>query len=154
MVSIIRTASSREDFRELVQLLDLDLNTRYGSLQTMYNKYNNSESIETVVIAYVDQIPVGCGGFKPYDHATAEIKRMYVKPDYRGQGIARRILAELEMWAQERGFSTTILETGRKQAEAIRLYAQNGYRRVENYGPYQGLTNSVCFTKMLTNPLQ
>lgn len=153
MVSIIRTASSHKDFRELVRLLDLDLNTRYGSLQTMYDQYNTSESIETVVIAYVHQIPVGCGGFKPYDQTTAEIKRMYVKPEYRGQGIARRIIAELERWTQERGFSTVILETGRKQAEAIRLYTQNGYRQIENYAPYQGLTNSVCFTKTLTSTL-
>jgi len=149
MVSIIRTTGAHDDFKQLVRLLDTDLNSRYGTLQAMYDQYNVIESIETVVIAYIHQTPVGCGGIKPYDHTTVEIKRMYVKPEYRGQGIASRILVELEMWARELGFSTIILETGRKQGEAIGLYAKNGYQQIENYGQYQGVINSVCFKKAL-----
>jgi len=149
VVSIVRTTGMHDDFRQLTQLLDADLNVRYGTLQAMYDRYNVIESIETVVIAYLGQLPVGCGGIKRYNPATAELKRMYVRPEHRGKGIAGRLLAELETWARELGFSTMILETGRKQAEAIGLYTKHGYRQIENYGQYQGVANSVCFRKGL-----
>ena len=149
MLSIIRATGTHDDFKQLTQLLDADLNARYGTLQAMYDRYNVIESIETVVIAYLDQLPVGCGGIKRYDPATVELKRMYVRPEHRGKGVAVRLLAELETWACELGFSAVILETGRKQAEAIGLYTKHGYRQIENYGQYQGVANSVCFRKVL-----
>ena len=149
MLSIVRTTSTHNDFRQLTQLLDADLNVRYGTLQAMYDQYNVIESIETVVIAYLDQLPVGCGGIKRYDQTTVELKRMYVRPEHRGKGIAGRLLAELETWARELGFSAVLLETGRKQAEAIGLYTKHGYRQIENYGQYRGVANSVCFRKVL-----
>ena len=97
----------------------------------------------------MDHNPAGCGCFKKYGPDTVEIKRIYVKPEYRGAGIAQQILAELERWAVEAGFSAAILETGNKQPEAIGLYQKNGYRRIANYGPYAGLADSICFGKKL-----
>lgn len=149
MIAIIRGTSDHNDFGQLIQLLDNDLNTRYGTLQAMYDQYNVMESTESVVLAYLDQLPVACGGFKVHDDETVEIKRMYVKPAYRGRGIASRILLELESWAIELGYSRSLLETGTKQAEAIGLYQKNGYRQIENYGPYREQPGSVCFEKKL-----
>lgn len=149
MIAIIRGTSDHNDFRQLIQLLDNDLNTRYGTLQAMYDQYNVMESTESVVLAYIDQFPVACGGFKVHDDETVEIKRMYVKPAYRGRGIASRILVELEGWAMELGYSRSLLETGKKQAEAIGLYQKNGYRQIENFGPYREQPGSVCFEKKL-----
>lgn len=149
MIVIIRGTSDHNDFGQLIQLLDNDLHTRYGTLQAMYDPYNVMESTESVVLAYLDQLPVACGGFKVHDDETVEIKRMYVKPAYRGRGIASRILVELEGWAMELGYARSILETGEKQAEAIGLYQKNGYRQIENYGPYREQPGSVCFEKKL-----
>jgi putative acetyltransferase len=151
MVSIIRTTGANKNFRQLVQLLDTDLNARYGTLQVSYEKYNVSDSIETVAVAFNDEVPAGCGGFKPFNPTTVEIKRMYVKSECRGQGIALQILTELETWARESGYSSAILETGIKQGEAIRLYTKAGYNQIENYGQYQGNSNSMCFRKELIN---
>jgi GNAT superfamily N-acetyltransferase len=79
-----------------------------------------------------------------------EVKRMYVLPSERGTGIATEVLRELEKWADDLKMSRIILETGKRQPEAIRLYEKNGYLRTENFEPYVGIENSVCFEKRLT----
>jgi GNAT superfamily N-acetyltransferase len=149
MVSILRTASEHEDFRALVRLLDADLSDRYGVLQAEYDRHNVVDALQTVVVAYVDQRPAGCGALRPYDRETGEIKRMYVRPAFRGWGIGGHILRELEAWAGELGLVRAILETGRKQHAAIGLYQKHGYRRIENYGPYADQPMSVCYEKAL-----
>jgi len=78
-----------------------------------------------------------------------EIKRMYAMPDSRGKGIATKVLTELERWAREMNSEKCILETGKRQPEAIRLYEKNGYKLIQNYDQYVGLENSVCFGKMI-----
>jgi len=145
-----RTDSSNPDFKYLVTLMDEDLRKRYGVAQSAYEGYNDVGDITTILVAYVDQEAVGCGCFRKFNDNTVEIKRMYVKPAYRGQGIAARILTDLEAWAQERGYSHSILETGKKQPEAIHLYEKSGYAITINYGPYTGLDNSVCMRKKLS----
>jgi GNAT superfamily N-acetyltransferase len=149
MVTVVRDNSSNPDFKKMVKLLDLDLNQRYGAVQSQYDKSNIIESLDTVVIAKVDSEAVGCGCFKQYDKETVEIKRMFVKPEHRGLGIATQLLIELESWAIERGFSRAVLETGEKNPEAIRLYKQHGYRQIEKYGQYVDFELSICFAKNL-----
>ena len=149
MVTVVRDNSSSPDFKQLVKLLDLDLNQRYGAVQSQYDKFNVIESLDTVVIAKVDSEAVGCGCFKQYDKETVEIKRMFVKPEHRGLGIATQLLIELESWAIERGFSRAVLETGEKNPEALRLYKQHGYRQIEKYGQYVDFEMSICFAKNL-----
>ena len=92
---------------------------------------------------------VGCGCFKRFDAGTAEIKRMFVRPENRGSGAATLLLEELEKWAAEAGYSRAILETGVKNPEAIRFYTKSGYARIENYGQYVGMENSICMGKSL-----
>ena len=76
-----------------------------------------------------------------------EVKRMFVSPEGRNKGIGTLILSELESWASELSYTKCILETGKKQPEAIRLYDKNGYTLIPNYGQYAGIANSVCFEK-------
>jgi GNAT superfamily N-acetyltransferase/effector-binding domain-containing protein len=133
----------------LLRLLDAYLNAQYGALQAEYDQHNVMGDGDTVVLAYDDRRPAGCGALRPYDHETVEIKRMYVRPAYRGQGIGSQVLGELENWAIELGYTRAILETALKQLEAIGLYRKHGYRQIENYGPYVAQPNSVCFEKTL-----
>lgn len=100
-------------------------------------------------MAYHDDKSVGCGAIKEHVPGTMEVKRMYVIPEGRGKGIATGILSELENWAIELEYSKCILETGKRQPEAIGLYRKNGYRPIPNYGQYVNVDNSVCFEKML-----
>ena len=146
---ITRTDSNNPDFRDLVIQLDSELTSRYGELQKWHDQFNIIESNNTVIVAYNGDLPVGCGCFKVFDDVSAEIKRMFVKPEYRGTGIAEKILLELEKWASELGFKFTVLETAIKQPEAIRFYTRLNYKRIENYGPYAGNQNSICMRKKL-----
>ncbi|HAS43767.1 MAG TPA: GNAT family N-acetyltransferase [Microscillaceae bacterium] len=148
--TITRTDSRNDDFKALIDLLDVDLRSRYGPIQDHYDQFNDISVIPYVVVAYVDNEAIGCGAFKQYDDTQVEIKRVFVKESSRGKGVARLILAELEGWAKELGFAACVLETGDRQYEAIDLYNKKlGYEIIPNYGQYAGLEHSVCMRKAL-----
>jgi GNAT superfamily N-acetyltransferase len=149
MIKILRTDSTGEDFRELVRLLDEELSVRDGADHSYYARFNKIDLIKNVVVAYEMEVPVGCGAFKEFDKESVEIKRMYVRPENRGRGIGAQIIRELEDWARAQNYKFAVLETGKKQPEAIRLYQKNGYELIPNYGQYLGMDNSVCMRKKL-----
>jgi len=149
MLTIIRTTSDNIDFQFLVALLDQYLAIIDGDEHEFYAQYNKTATLKTVVVAYYNNSPVGCGAFKEFDEETAEIKRMFVLPEMRGKGIATDILKELEIWAKELKYKTCILETGKKQTDAIALYQKTGYDIIPNYGQYKHIENSVCMKKLL-----
>ncbi len=149
MISIIRTNSENVDFIELVRHLDIELAERDGKGHSFYAQFNKIDMIRRVVLAYDEGQPAASGAIKEYEPGTMEVKRMFTLPASRGKGIAARVLAELETWAVELNYSKCVLETGKKQPEAIRLYEKSGYKRIPNYGQYAGVENSVCFEKTL-----
>jgi GNAT superfamily N-acetyltransferase len=150
MVLLKRTDSGDMDFQSLVTLLDAELAFRDGDQHAFYAQFNKTNMIRHTIVAYSDGIPVACGAFKPFAENTVEIKRMYVAESYRGQGIASQVLAELENWAAGLNNHTCVLETGKNQPEAIRLYEKAGFHRIPNYGQYALIENSVCMQKELT----
>jgi putative acetyltransferase len=147
MIKIIRTDSDNQDFINLVRYLDTDLAERDGDEHSFYAQFNKINKIKYVVVAYENDKPVGCGAIKEYSPNTMEIKRMYTAPESRGKGIASKVLTELETWAAELSYEKCILETGKKQPEAIGLYKKNGYKLIPNYGQYAEVENSLCFEK-------
>ena len=149
MTSFTRTDSKNLGFRDLVALLNEDLARRDGDEHSFYAQFNKIENIHHVIVCFIDGKLVGCGAFKKYDEQKAEIKRMFVQPGYRGQGIGLQILKQLELWALEVNYSACILETGKKQPEAIRLYQKAGYTIIKNYGQYENVKNSVCMEKSI-----
>ncbi len=150
MIKIIRTQSDNTHFQTLVRELDKDLAIRDGDEHAFYAQFNKVTMIKQVVVAYEGAIPVACGAIKSFSDDTMEVKRMWVEPSYRGRGIASLILKELESWTVELNCKRCILETGNKQLEALALYPKNGYHIIENFGPYVGVGNSVCFEKQLS----
>ncbi len=148
-----RTDSKNPDFIAMVALLDADLAERDGEDNEFYAQFNRIDALKHTIVGYRQGIAVACGAIKPFDNASMEVKRMYVVPAFRGKGIATRILRELEQWAKELDFEKCVLETGKRQPEAIALYRKNGYKVIPNYGQYQGVENSVCFQKNVSfNP--
>ncbi|MFT6883436.1 MAG: putative acetyltransferase [Marinoscillum sp.] len=148
--SIIKTDSSNSDFVALVALLNAELAIRDGEEDhAFYDQFNKITSVKHCAVLYSDEVAVGCGALKAFDDNTAEVKRMFVKLEQRGKGLAVTILTELETWAKELGFGKCILETGFKQPEAIALYKKCGYQVIENYGQYAGVSTSICFEKVL-----
>ncbi len=144
-----RTDSSNPDFRDLVVHLDRDLALRDGKDHAFFAQFNGISMLQHVVVAYLDGVAVGCGAFKPFAEGGVEVKRMYVQPERRGNGVALQVLTELEAWAKSEGHSRAVLETGMKQPEAIRLYEKAGYTRIPNFPPYEAVETSVCMEKSL-----
>jgi len=149
MINLVRTNSSNRDFIELVKKLDAELAQRDGNDHSFYSQFNKIDKVKHVVLAYENELPLGCGAIKERDVSSMEVKRMYVLPESRNKGIAAKILLALERWAAEMAFTKSVLETGKRQPEAIRLYEKNGYARIPNYGQYVSIENSVCFEKKL-----
>jgi len=149
MLTLARVTSDNPDFCALVQLLDQELAERDGADSAFYAQYNTLTRIRHAVVAYADGQPAGCGAFKEFEAGAVEIKRMYVAVAHRRQGVAQAVLGELERWAAELGYATAVLETGRRQPEAIALYQRSGYQLTVNYGQYVGIENSVCMCKPL-----
>ena len=146
---IVRTNSANKDFIDLVCLLDKELAERDGDDHEFYHQFNNIDVLNHALILYESNRPIACGAIKKFDDNSAEVKRMYTCIDARGRGIATQVLIALEEWAKELGFTNTVLETGKRQPEAIALYQKNNYQIIPNYGQYQGIENSVCFKKEL-----
>jgi len=87
----------------------------------------------TFLVGFIDGQAVCSGGIKRLDGETAEIKRMYVVPAARRQGVARRLLDALEGAAQDRGYRLVRLDTGPRQQHAMALYVSAGYTRIGNF---------------------
>jgi len=148
-VKLIRTNSDDPDFRNLVRLLDAVLAEVDGADNAFYAKFNKIDRIRHAVVAFEGAVPVGCGAVKEFSSDAMEVKRMFTLPEHRKKGVAAEILSELEKWTRELGYKKCVLETGKRQPEAIALYRKQGYRSIPNYGQYAGMENSVCFEKII-----
>ena len=135
------------DFAALVSNLDAELEDRYPGLSD--DGPTPVQDLLAVVVAYGGDAPVGCGALRELKPGLGEIKRMFVVPQSRRLGAARRILESLEARASELGCSFVRLGTGVRQPEAMALYESCGYERIPNFGEYEGTTLCVCYQKAL-----
>src|SRR4051794_29332668 len=103
----------------------------------------------TFFVVYVDGEAAGCGGIKLFEGDYGEIKRMYVRPQFRGLGLGKMILERLAEHAVANGITLLRLETGIHQQTAIRLYEDSGFHRIPPFGPYSNDPVSLCFEKSL-----
>jgi putative acetyltransferase len=150
-LTLKRVTSEDADFRQLVAQLDAALSVINGETDAFYRQYNKIENIGQVIVACTeDGLVVGCGAIKRFDETSAEVKRMYVLPEYRSQKVATQVLEALESWALEMGYTRCVLETGRSMAEAIAFYTKNRYIMIPNYGQYANVETSICFAKDLS----
>jgi len=138
------------DARRLITSLDEHLASRYPPEQRFGPNLKPEQiavGLGTFVIARADGRAVGCGALRKLDETSAEVKRMYVEPAVRGQGVAKIILEHLEKVGRELGVHRLVLETGIYQAEAIGLYHRAGFEPVRCWGEYAESVTSVCFEK-------
>jgi len=148
MHTLKRTNSDSLDFQNLVLELDKDLANKNGETNDFFAQYNKIDHLKNVVVAYdTHGVACGCGAMKEYEEGIIEIKRMFVPSDKRGNGIAGKIVSELQVWAKELGYKKCILETGDKMIEAIGLYKKNKFQIISNYGVYADIESSICFEK-------
>jgi GNAT superfamily N-acetyltransferase len=100
-------------------------------------------------IAFDEGRPAACGGVKLFGTEYGEVKRMYVRPAYRGLGLGKSVLHRLEAHARERQVRVLRLETGIYQVEAIGLYERWGFQRRPPFGEYKIDPMSVYFEKSI-----
>ena len=130
----------------------LELEQLYGRGDLVEVEANGHEEMLATVALSVDGEVAACGSLRAAEHhpeGHGEIKRMYVRPAYRGRGLSALVLARLERLAAEAGLRRLVLETGLLQEPAVRLYRSAGYRRIATYGPYVADPMSVCYAKWL-----
>jgi putative acetyltransferase len=152
-ITIDPERSDSEEAVSLIRQLDEDLCRRYPEMppQLIHGLHPSdlADPTFTFLIARIDGRGIGCGAIRNSGRGVGEVKRMFVLPDFRKLGIARRILAALESRAHELGYATVRLETGKGQPEAISLYKSSGYREIAAFGEYADNVFSVCFEKPL-----
>jgi putative acetyltransferase len=147
-VAINQERPDAADATGLILELEAHLASRYPATS------RHGFSVERLVAEGVDffvlrsdGVPAGCGGILFVDNEYGEIKRMYVRPEFRGQGLGRRILEHLTRHATSRGITLLRLETGIHQLEAITLYERQGFRRIPPFGPYTDDPQTLCYEK-------
>ena len=145
---IVAVSPTDEGARSLMRELDTEIAKLYPSSQIVgidEAEFENSGGY--FVIARQGNQTIGCGGFRPVDAECAEIKRMFVRPEVRRRGGARKILRHLEEEVHRRGFRSTVLETGCDNAGAIALYESEGYLQIPEFPGCLGITVSRCYMK-------
>ncbi len=150
-MKILHTDGGHADFVELCRQLDLNLDEIVGGRiqREKYAPFNKIDDINDAVVLYVDGTAVAGGGLRRIDGTTAEIKRIFVPPEFRGRGYSKILMRELEERARRLGCSRLILETGRILAASVGLYRSVGFAEIENYGPYKGMNESLCMGKVI-----
>ncbi len=148
-VVIAQVRPDSTDALDLIDALDEELLRRYpgASIEGLLPEDVTDRLV--FLVARIGSRPVACGAVRELDPATGEIKRMFVRPEHRGQGVARAILAALEARAGELGYATLRIETGSRQPEAVGLYTSAGYVAIPPFGKYVGNPYSHCFEKRL-----
>ena len=151
IMKYVYTDGSDGDFIELCHELDCFLNEIVGGEKNRaaYIPYNKLDSIHDVIVVYNEDTPIGCASFKKYDDTHAEVKRVFIKEEYRGRGISRCLMEKLEKAAKSKGYRYFILESGEPLISAMALYRKIGYTVIPNYGQYKDMPDSVCMMKEL-----
>jgi putative acetyltransferase len=146
IVEQVQTAT--DDVRMLIEELDQTLAREYLPEQ------QHGLRLDTIFqphvrffVARLDGRAVGCGGVALFE-SYAEVKRMYVRDDARGRGIARALLARIESEVRLQGLDLLRLETGDRQFAAIRLYERAGFQSCEVFGDYAALTPQAIATSI------
>ncbi len=141
---------SRDDpaFLALVAELDAELEARYPG-EVIHGLRDDDPPGGFVLIVWVGAEAVGCCVMRPIDSNVGELKRMYVRPEFRGRGLARELLQEFETRVVSGGRRRVVLETGASQPEAIELYTSSGYRPTPCFGAYVD-HGCQCYHKLLS----
>jgi GNAT superfamily N-acetyltransferase len=146
------------DAARLVEEVQLEYVARYGSRdETPIQPGYFAPPDGAFFVGYLDGVPVATGAWRRRTDVealgstdSAEIKRMYVAPAGRGQGLARAMLAHLEETAAAAGAAVMILETGTGQPEALALYASSGYQPIPGFGHYRHSPLNRCLARTLS----
>jgi len=149
-MTVAHETPDQPDVISLIKELDDYQDTLYPPEARYALDLNSLKASNVIFVVARDHVgkAVGCGALV-LDSGRGELKRMYVQPASRGQGIAQKIIAALEAAATERGCVALKLETGPRQPEALSFYSKQGYRTCGPFGSYPEDPLSVFMEKNL-----
>ncbi|TLU65022.1 GNAT family N-acetyltransferase [Enterobacter sp. MF024] len=150
MITIEKSSPTSTDSQALIDQLSSELAAITGNNgKSHFDPQDVSgERAMWVIAKDENNQPIGCGAFRPLTETTAELKRMFSDRSCPGTGAA--LLAWLEEAARGMGYRELWLETRKINARAVQFYLKHGYVQRENYGPYIGRDEAICFAKRLT----
>ena len=146
-MEIRQVTAKSEAFRSLAALLDAYYFTLVGDIQLKYAEPNRPENMNALAVAYEGETPIACGAWKAVDSQTAELKRIYVLPEFRRRGVASALIRALEENVVQSGRHKLILETAVDTTGSHQLYLSLGYMLRDYYGSPAGADNCMCFHK-------
>jgi len=143
----ILTDEKDERFLELVEELDNGYYQRIGDDLKKYEKYNEFNKPHVVIILLDGDKPVACASYRQLNENTVEFKRVYVKKEYRKNGIAFKLITQLEKQVIEKNFKFSHIVTGKNNFAAIKLYEKLKYTQIRNFGQFKDDENIICMKK-------
>lgn len=150
MVKWITTDRNDADFTALCRKLNEELVLKLsGSVDPVSSRANATDDFESVILGKAGNVPVACAALRPFSEDTAEIKRMFVSPEWRRKGLGKTILEKCEEIARQEKYRCIVLETNTLLPDARSLYEKKGYVKIESYGPYAYLKETLCMGKTL-----
>ncbi len=142
-MTIKKVPTNHPDLLNLVDELNQFFVAEWGEdVNDSYASHHELSSMKAAFIAMVDNIPVGCACWKERTDGQAEIKRMYVKPQFRGLKLADKLLLEAENDIKSLGYKKAVLETGSEMKQAIKFYEKLGYQQIPNFGEF--INDNLC----------
>lgn len=149
VLKIVFTDENNENFIRIDQEQSDYYNDLLGDIAIDYRNICLDYKDHFVVLVFDDDLPIACGSFVEYCKDTVELKNLYVKEDYRNQGLGNTIVKKLEEESKIEGYDFIILETNIHMPIAISFYSKLNYNLIENYPPFVGNELCVCMKKKL-----
>lgn len=150
MITVVAAPYTGDEAQALITRVQQEYVVRYGGPDaTPVEPGEFDPPGGLFLLARDDGTAVACGGWRAHGAGSAEVKRMYVVPEYRRRGVGLLVLAALERTAAEAGYGSLELFTGLAQPEAIAMYVAAGYEPVSGFGPYWDHTSARFYGKRL-----
>ena len=147
-VEWIITDRNNTDFIFLCGQLNHELVTKLpGPVDPISSRAEDTDDFQYVLLGKADGIPIACAAIRPFSQNTAELKRMYVSPEWRRRGLGMTIIEKCEAIAHQCQYRTIVLETNTRLPDARSLYEKAGYEEPESYWPYAFLDDTFCMKK-------
>ena len=147
------TNEKNQDFIDLYRELWNEYFEKVGEGLNKYQEVNNLGGKHFVVLIFDKDNdinkPIACGSFKEFSNYIVEIKRVFVKKQYRNMGLATLIMEKLEKEAKMRNYNLSILVTGKNNLPSQSLYKKLDYHKCEGFGIFKGDIDAISFKKKL-----
>lgn len=135
-MNIISMKTTDESVRKLFSEYDDYMLDFLGDDKWCYTRYSEKENVEKVWVVHSDNVPIGCIAYRTKADGIGEVKRLYIKKEYRGKGISKELLKTVECYAKEQGCRTLFLDTRITLEPAVFIYCTIGFNIVFQQGLY------------------